>query len=140
MFTALSAVKFVVSGVVGIGTGKIVSAVVKDHVNPETLIDKISMAGATWAMGGVAAQATKKFTNEAIDDIYKGVTETWAELKLKSKLTKISLGETTFEAEGLNPADYHRGEDGVYVFIGEKSDGFEGIVTEEKPAEQSTAA
>lgn len=108
MFTALTAVKFVVSGVVGIGTGKIVSGIVKDHVNPETLIDKVTIAGATWAFGGIAASATKKFTNDAIDEIYNGVNDTIAKMKEAQKLTRINKSESTFEAEGLDQTRFRK--------------------------------
>lgn len=106
MFNALSAVKFVASSLVGVGTGKIVSGIIKNNVTPETLLDKVTVLGAAWVIGGMATKATKTFTDETIDDVAKGVSGVVAALKLKSKIDKVNRGESTIEEEGLDPEKY----------------------------------
>lgn len=115
MFNALSVVKMAVSGIVGLGTGKIVSGIVKNHVTPETLIDKVSIISATWAMSGVAATATKKYTDETIDKIYNDVSETVTTIKNNMKLKRINAGVSTWEDEGLYQSDYRMTSDGNWV-------------------------
>lgn len=106
MFSVLSAVKFVASGVVGLGTSKIVAGIIKNNVTPETLIDKVSVAAAAWTISAMAAAATKKYTDEAIDDTVKTVKEAVGDMKTKAKLAKINRGESTFGEEDLDPADF----------------------------------
>lgn len=108
MFNALSATKFVVSGLVGIGTAKIVTQVIKNNVTSETLIDKVTMLAAAWSIGGVAAKVTKKYTEDSIDDIAKGVVFYVDKAKLASKLGRINREESTFEKEGLTADDYRK--------------------------------
>jgi ATP phosphoribosyltransferase regulatory subunit HisZ len=61
--------KLVASGLVGIGTSKIVKGIIKDHVTPEKLFDKITIVMATSALSAVVAKETKKYTDETIDGI-----------------------------------------------------------------------
>lgn len=120
-FSKLSAVKLVVSGVVGIGAGKIAKDIIKNNINPETLIDKVTTVAGAWALGGMVAKAAKKYTDEVIDDTAAAVTEQIDKFKLQQKLARIDRGESTFENEGLNAADYEL-KDGRYIFVGEKTD------------------
>lgn len=108
MFNALSVVKVAVSGVVGIGTGKIVSAVIKNNVSPESLIDKVTIVAASWTLSGVVTTATKKYTNEMIDEVYNGVTEFVDNAKERAALRRISDGETDWADEGLDENDFAR--------------------------------
>lgn len=114
MFSALSAAKWVVSGVVGIGTGKIVGGIVKNHVAIETQIDKVTITAASWVISAMAVKATKNHTNELIDEVVGGVTEAVSDIKLAQKLNRINKGESTFENEGLNEADFEKTVDGKY--------------------------
>lgn len=129
---ALSAVKFVASGVVGIGAGKIVGKIIKNNVSPETLIDKVTVVSASWVISGIVTTATKKYTNEMIDETYNGVVGIVDKFKLDAKLGRISRGESTFETEGLNSADYIKDfkNGGKYVYVGETSDGAEVPITD----------
>lgn len=111
MFNALSAVKLVVSGIVGVGTGKIVSGIVKDHVNPETLIDKVAIVAATWTLSGVVTNQTKKYTNDMIDEVYTNVSDAVASVRESAKLNRINRGESTFMEEGLDINDYIQNPD-----------------------------
>lgn len=105
--TALSAIKFGVSGIVGIGTGKVVGKIIRNNAGDVTnLIDKVSMTAATWVISGIATTAAKKFTNDSIDDIYTTVKGQIDHFKLSAKLSRISDKKSTFEAEGLNKDDY----------------------------------
>lgn len=114
MFNALSAVKFAVSGVVGIGTGKIVSAVIKNNVSPESLIDKVTIVAASWTLSGVVTTAAKKYTNEMIDEVYNGVKNGLNDFKHSAALRRINAGESTWEDEGLDQNDYRMDSFGIW--------------------------
>lgn len=128
MFNALTAVKFAVSGLVGLGTGKIVSGIVKDHVKPETLIDKVSIAAATWTLSGIVTSASKKYTGEMIDEIYNGVNEAVTGIKLRNKLARINANLSSFADEGLDQTKFHRKDDQKWYPNDET------VVTTEEPA------
>jgi hypothetical protein len=114
-FSKLGLVKFAVSGVVGLGAGKIVTNIIKANVKtPENLIDKVTMLAGAWALGGMVTAAAKKHTDEAIDDVAAFVTEQFHEIRVYQKLRKIEKKETTFEKEGLNAVDFVLNEDGHY--------------------------
>lgn len=114
-FSKLAAAKWVVSGVVGIGAGKIAKDIIKKNINPETLIDKVTTVAGAWALGGMVAKAAKKYTDEAIDDTVTMVTEQVADFKLRGKLARITSGEGSFLSEDLEPSDYIADDNGVWV-------------------------
>lgn len=114
-FNATSVVKFVASGIVGMGTGKIVSAVIKDHVKPETLIDKVSIVAASFVISGIATKATKKYTDETIDETIGNVTKAIVKFKTDGKLAKINRGESTIEDEGLDEDKFEWTPEGKLV-------------------------
>lgn len=105
-FSKLGVAKFVASAIVGVGTGKIISKIVKDHVTPETIVDKIAVTAAVWALGGVVGEATKTYTNNMIDETVGAVAGVVNQFKESAKLDRISRGESTYEKEGLDPEDY----------------------------------
>lgn len=115
-FTKLGVAKFVVSGIVGIGTGKIVGRIIREHITPETLIDKITVTAAAWVIGALATEATKSYTNDAIDQVVETVTTTVNKFKLNEKVNRINTGESTFEKEGLDPSKFHKDENNVWAF------------------------
>jgi recombinational DNA repair protein RecR len=98
--------KFALSGAVGIGTGKIAAAVIKNNIEPEKLIDKVTVAAAAWAIGGLAATQTKKYTNDSIDEIVTTVTDLVHGIKVAGKLSRINDGTSTFDDEGLEESDF----------------------------------
>ena len=107
VFSALSAVKLVASTVVGVGTGKIVSGVIKSNIaTPEKLIDKVAIVAATWTLSGVVTNVTKKYTNDMIDETYNGIVDYVKEIKRTAALRRINAGESTFEDEGLDQDDF----------------------------------
>lgn len=116
-FNALKVIKFVASGVVGIGTGKIVSGIIKSHVTPETLIDKTSITAAAWVISGMATKATKKYTDDAIDDVAKIITDYIDDFKTQAKLNRINNDESTFEQEGLDSEKFEKNDDGKWQKI-----------------------
>ena len=64
---ALEITKFAASTIVGIGTSKVVSSIIRNNVHAKTLIDTISIAAATYVIGSMAAEATKKYVDVKID-------------------------------------------------------------------------
>lgn len=114
-FPVLSIAKFVVSGAVGLGAGKVVSAVLKEHVKPETLFDKVTMTAAAWAISGITATASKKYANDTIDDVYGYGERMWVQIQIQRKLTKINDGEMTFEEAGLDLSQVHKDDAGIWV-------------------------
>lgn len=105
-FNTLSVVKLAVSSVIGFGTGKIITNVVKNNVRPETVIDKVTVIAAAWVISGIATTATKKYTNDMIDDVAESATELIGKFKHSAKLGRINRDESTFEKEGLDPEEY----------------------------------
>lgn len=70
----VNAIKFTVSGIVGIGTTKIVRTIIENNVEPETTKDKVTVGMASVAIGMMAADATKKYTNTFIDEAVELIT------------------------------------------------------------------
>ena len=62
-------VKFVVSGIVGIGTTKIARTIIDNNIEPETTKDQVTVGAASIVLGMMAAEATKEYTNASIDHI-----------------------------------------------------------------------
>lgn len=114
---ALAVVKFVASGVVGIGTGKIVGKIIKNNVTPETLIDKVTVLAAGWVIAGIATNATKKYTDDMVDDVVKAATVVVDKVKTDNKLNRINRFESTFEKEGLDPSKFKRNDSDKWVPI-----------------------
>jgi hypothetical protein len=129
---ALSITKFVAAGIVGIGTGKIVGKIIKDHVKPETLIDKVTVTAAAWVISAVVTKATKQYTEETIDEVVEMVTTGVGKIKLNTKLNNISDGHTTFEKEGLDPSQFRKNEKGRWAPIGDEEKESLEIVTNPK--------
>jgi hypothetical protein len=117
---ALSVVKFVASGLVGLGTGKIVGKIIKDHVQPETLIDKVTVTAAAWVISAVVTKATKDYTTETIDDTVEAVTDIIHRVKDNLKLAKINRGESTFDKEDLDQSWFRKNEKDQWVQISQE--------------------
>lgn len=65
---AVTVIKKTTSFVVGSGTGRIVSQIIANNVQADTLISKITITAAAVAIGYMAAEKTSKFTDEKIDE------------------------------------------------------------------------
>lgn len=109
-FSKLGAIKYIASAIVGLGTSKIVSGAIKDHVKVETLIDKVTVVAASWVITGMATAATKKYSDEAIDGVVSAGSEMIKNFKTDAKLGKINRGESGFDAEGLDKDDFAQDE------------------------------
>ncbi len=67
--TKIKLAKMAVTFIVGSGTTKIVAGIIKSNVSTEKITDQVAVTAAAWVIGSMAAQATKKFTDEKIDEI-----------------------------------------------------------------------
>lgn len=109
MFNATSALnltKFVVSGVVGLGAGKIAKSIIANNVSAETLVDKVTTVAGAWAIGGMVATAAKNHTDKTIDDTYGYISKIVDRVKLNEKLNRINAETSTFEQEGLDRKNF----------------------------------
>lgn len=105
-FSKLAVAKFVASGVVALGTSKIVKSVIAAHVKPETLLDKVTVTAAAWVISGIATTRTQAYTDETVEKTVENVTNVINKLKINSKIAKINEKLSTFEKEGLDPDDF----------------------------------
>lgn len=69
----LNTIKLVTSTIVGLGVTKIVTTTIKNNVNPETVVDTITITAGSFVIGGMVADASKKYTDETIDKIADAV-------------------------------------------------------------------
>lgn len=63
--------KIVAKFIVGSGTSHIVASTVKNNVPMETAYHKVCVYSASTVIGAMASDATKKFTDRAVDDAVK---------------------------------------------------------------------
>jgi len=103
---AVKIAKFAISGIVGMGTHRIVSGFIKNNVAPETLIDKVTVLGASWVVSGIATTATKKYADETVDQVVEATKEIYTKLQENTKLGRINRGESTFEQENLDSNNF----------------------------------
>jgi hypothetical protein len=121
MFNKLGIVKMVATGIVGIGTGKIIGQIIKNNTAaPETLIDRVTMTAAAWVISSVVTAVTKKHADEMIDEFVNGVTKTVDKFKTADKLNRINKGQSTFSDEGLDQAKFRKDEDDRWVPISDE--------------------
>lgn len=59
--------KAVTNAIVGIGTAKIVNAIIKNNVQPETVTDKVTVATSSFVLGAMVADISSRYTNAKID-------------------------------------------------------------------------
>lgn len=69
--------KAIVSTIVGIGTGKIVTSIVQNNTDPETITDKVTITSSGVVLGMMAADISKRYTDAKIDDIVAFVKESF---------------------------------------------------------------
>lgn len=55
--------------VVGFGTAKIVSSIIQNNTDPETVTDQVAITGASVVVGMMAADATDAYTAAKIDEL-----------------------------------------------------------------------
>lgn len=71
----LNTVKLITSTIVGLGTTKIVTTIIKNNVNPETVVDTVTITAGSFVIGGMVADASKAYTDKTIDSIAEAVTK-----------------------------------------------------------------
>jgi len=66
--TKIELTKRLTSLIVGVGTGKIISSIIKNNVAPEKLTDKVAIACASYVLGAMVADAASNWTDAKIDE------------------------------------------------------------------------
>ncbi|WNN94377.1 hypothetical protein SEA_ENDAVE_57 [Gordonia phage EndAve] len=69
----LNTIKLVTSTIVGLGVTKIVTTTIKNNVNPETVVDTITITAGSFVIGGMVADASKQYTDNTIDKIAEAI-------------------------------------------------------------------
>lgn len=67
--------------VVGAGTALIVKGFVDNNTDPQKLTEKVAIGAATIAIGAIAKDATRKYTDSLIDTL----VETWHKATIQIK-------------------------------------------------------
>lgn len=67
----ISAFKLVARIIVGAGTITISNSIIRNNVQPSNVIEQISTAVASVAIGSMASEAAKSHTNAKIDELVK---------------------------------------------------------------------
>lgn len=85
----LTIAKAIATGIVGIGTNTIVKSIVKNNVEPENVRQKIYIGSALFVISGMAAEATKSYTDVRIDSL----VELWK--KVSDNLNEVDEKDDT---------------------------------------------
>lgn len=67
--TKTDIVKTVVGYIVAGGTALIVKGIIDNNTSPESLPQRVAVTAASLAIGGIAKDATRKYTDEQIDKL-----------------------------------------------------------------------
>ena len=67
--------KRVTSAIVGFTTAGVVRQIITNNTTPEDVVDKAAVLIGTHVLGAIAADASKKWTDEKIDALIKWWTE-----------------------------------------------------------------
>ena len=78
--TKLEIAKSVTSFVVGAGTSKIITQIIKNNTQPENLADTVTMTGGAIVLGMMVSDISRKYTDAKID----AVAEWWQQNVKKS--------------------------------------------------------
>lgn len=68
-------VKAVTNLIVGVGTAKIVSTIISNNVQPETITDKVTVKTSSFVLGAMVADISSRYTNAKIDEIAAWIDE-----------------------------------------------------------------
>lgn len=71
----LEVTKKVASVIVGLGTSKVTSDIIRNNAQPRHLIDQISIFAASLVVGSMAAEKTQEHTGVMIDEVATLVTK-----------------------------------------------------------------
>jgi len=77
--------KALTSCVVGFATSTVVKEIVKNNTDPEKVADKAAVIIASYVLGAIAADASKKWTDSKIDELIAQ----WMKFKSKDELTAV---------------------------------------------------
>ena len=67
--------KKAVTIIVGVGTSKIAQTIISNNVQPETVIDKVTVGTGSIVIGMMASEATKKFTDTKMEEYASAIRE-----------------------------------------------------------------
>lgn len=67
--------KLVASTLVGMGTTKIVKAVIQNNIAPEGIVNRITVTAGSMALGGAASDLSRAYTNGKIDQAAEMVNQ-----------------------------------------------------------------
>lgn len=68
--TKLALAKNAASLVVGLSTTRVVGQIIRNNVDdPESITDQVAIASASFAIGGVVADAAREYTDKTIDQV-----------------------------------------------------------------------
>lgn len=84
--TKIDFAKKAVALVIGVGTKQIVTSIIRDHVDPEKVTDRIAIEAATWVLSALVAREAKRYTDEMIDELLSQ----WQKLKSQIKEARES--------------------------------------------------
>ena len=86
MNNAVSITKLAVSTVVGVGTSRIVKAIITNNVarGDMSLIEETTVIASSYVLGAMAADATKKYTDAKVDAVAAWVVARRAKLSEKN--------------------------------------------------------
>lgn len=79
----LKATKAVTKLIVGLGASKITHTIIKNNVQPTTVIDKITVAAASVVLGSMVATRSQEHTEKKIDEF----VASWNEFKETERVT-----------------------------------------------------
>ncbi|AVO25296.1 hypothetical protein PBI_GRAVY_56 [Gordonia phage Gravy] len=65
----LNTIKLVTSTIVGLGTTKIITTIIKNNVDPQNAVDAVTITAGSFVLGGMVADASKQYTDKTIDNI-----------------------------------------------------------------------
>ncbi|QGJ89667.1 hypothetical protein SEA_ODESZA_56 [Gordonia Phage Odesza] len=65
----LNTIKLITSTIVGLGTTKIITTIIKNNVDPQNAVDAVTITAGSFVLGGMVADASKQYTDKTIDNI-----------------------------------------------------------------------
>lgn len=80
--TKTDLVKGLVSFVVGSATAAVVKEIIKNNTDPEKVTDKAAVIIASYVLGAIAADASKKWTDAKIDELIASIKKIKAEREI----------------------------------------------------------
>jgi hypothetical protein len=76
--------KRAINVVVGAGVTRIVAGIIANNTNPDKVTDKVAIAGASFVLGSMAAEATTGYTDARIDSIVTWWRENYKKEEVES--------------------------------------------------------